>query len=91
MSVAASLLPRTAMARGGAVLGLLAMTLLTGCVASRPASPPPPAALPAAAAAPSQRALAYPHGQWMLYGDGTARAPYVWVWVPTGTPPPPAR
>jgi hypothetical protein len=80
------------MARGGAVLGLLAMTLFTGCVVSRPSSTaPPPAALPAAAAAPSQRALAYPHGQWILYGDGTARAPYMWAWVPTGVTPPPAR
>jgi hypothetical protein len=80
------------MARGGAVLGLLAITLLTGCVAfRRPSTAPPPAALPAAAAAPSQRAVAYPHGQWLLYGDGTAGAPYVWVWVPTGTTPPPAR
>jgi hypothetical protein len=80
------------MARGGAVLGLLLMTLLTGCVTSRPVSTaPPPAALPAVAASPSQRALAYPHGQWILYGDGTTRSPYAWVWVPTGATPPPAR
>jgi hypothetical protein len=80
------------MARGGAVLGLLAMTLLTGCVVSRPvSSAPPPATLPAAVAAPSQRALAYPHGQWMLYGDGSTRSPYVWVWVAAGATPPPAR
>jgi hypothetical protein len=80
------------MARGGAVLGLLMMTLLTGCVHSRPASTaPPPAALPKAVASPSQRALAYPHGQWILYGDGTPRSPYAWVWVPTGATPPLAR
>ena len=80
------------MARGGAVLGLLAMMLLSGCVVSRPASSaPPPAALPAAVAAPSQRALAYPHGQWILYGDGSRRSPYVWVWAATGAPPSPAR
>jgi hypothetical protein len=73
------------MARGAAVLGLLMMALLTGCVSSRPVSTaPPPAALPAAVASPSQRTLAYPHGQWILYGDGRARSPYVWVWVPTG-------
>jgi hypothetical protein len=80
------------MARGGAVLGLLVMTLLTGCVSFRPVSTaPPPAALPAAVASPSQRALVYPHGEWILYGDGTTRWPYAWVWVPTGAAPPPAR
>ena len=74
------------------MLGLLAMTLITGCVVSRPlATAPPPAALPSAVAAPSQRTLAYPHGQWILYGDGTMRSPYAWVWVPTGATPPPAR
>lgn len=79
------------MARGSAVLGLLAIMLLTGCVVSRPvSSAPPPAALPAAVAAPSQR-VAYPHGQWILYGDGSTRSPYVWVWVATGATPPPAR
>jgi len=68
------------------------MMLLTGCVVSRPvSSAPPPAALPAAVAAPSQRALAYPHGQWILYGDGSTRARYVWVWVASGATPPPAR
>jgi hypothetical protein len=41
--------------------------------------------------APDQRVVAYPHGRWLLYGDGTAGSPYSWVWVPTGaTPPPPA-
>ena len=80
------------MARGGVVLSLLAMMLLTGCVVSRPvSSAPPPATLPAAVAAPSQRALPYPHGQWMLYGNGSTRSPYVWVWVATGATPPPAR
>jgi hypothetical protein len=80
------------MARGGAVLGLLVMTLLTGCVSSQPVSTAPsPAALPAVVASPSHRALAYPHGQWILYGNGTTRSPYAWVWVPTGAMPPPAR
>jgi hypothetical protein len=80
------------MARGGAALGLLLMTLLTGCVTSRhDSTAPPPAALPAAVTAPSQRTLVYPHGQWILYGDGTSRAPYAWVWVPTGATPPSTR
>ena len=80
------------MARGGAALILLLMTLLTGCVSSRPVSTvPPPAALPAAVASPSQRALSYPNGQWILFGNGTPRSPYAWVWVPTGATPPSAR
>jgi hypothetical protein len=80
------------MARGGAVLGLLVMALFTGCVISRTVSTaPPPAALPAAVAAPSQRALAYPHGQWILRGAGTTRSPYAWVWMPAGLTPPPRR
>lgn len=74
------------------MLGLLAMTLITGCVVSRPvATVPAPAALPAAVTASTQRTLAYPHGQWILYGDGTMRSPYAWVWVPAGATPPPAR
>lgn len=91
--MATRLLLDVGMARAGAVLGLLAMTLLPGCVVSRPVSTaPPPAALPAAAvAAPAQRTVAYPHGQWILYGDGTARSPYAWVWVPTGATPPRPR
>lgn len=81
------------MARAGAVLILPIVTLLTGCVVSRPASTAPtPAALPAAvAAAPTQRTIEYPHGRWMLYGNGSARSPYAWVWVPTGATPPSAR
>jgi hypothetical protein len=87
--VATPLLLNAAMARAGTVLGLLTMTLLTGCAVARPVSTAPaPAALPAVVAAPSQRTLAYPHGEWILYGNGTTRAPYVWVWVPAGTTPP---
>jgi hypothetical protein len=33
-------------------------------------------------------------GRYELYGDGTTRAPYYWVWIPAGgvtvPPPPPA-
>ena len=75
-----------------ALLGLAVMTLLTGCSVSRPASTAaPPAALPAEAVAPTQRAIEYPHGRWILYGDGTTASPYGWVWVPTGATPPPRR
>ena len=81
------------MARVGAVLAVLAMTLFAGCVVSRPvATAPAPAALPAAAAsAPTQRTIEYPHGRWILYGSGSAVSPYAWVWVPVGATPPPAR
>jgi hypothetical protein len=43
--------------------------------------------------APAQRVVAYPEGQYVLAGDGTATSPYYWVWVPTGATapaPPPA-
>jgi hypothetical protein len=80
------------MARVGAVLILSIVTLFTGCAVSRPVSTAPaPAALPAAAAAPTQRTIEYPHGRWMLYGNGSVRSPYAWVWVPTGATSPPAR
>jgi len=52
-----------------------------------------PAAYPAAyvAAPPAAwtgpRVVQYAHGRYELRGDG-ARAPYVWVWIPTGPPVP---
>jgi hypothetical protein len=39
----------------------------------------------AAAPAPA-RQVVYPHGRYVLYGDGVSRA-YQWIWVPN--PPPP--
>lgn len=36
---------------------------------------------------PVQREVVYPHGRYLLYGDGVTIA-YQWVWVPN--PPPPA-
>ena len=75
-----------------ATVTLMLAILVSGCTTTRTASPTPePAALPAVTIAPDQRVVAYPHGRWLLYGDGTAGSPYSWVWVPTGaTPPPPA-
>ena len=35
-----------------------------------------------------QREVAYPHGRYVLYGDGV-RQPWQWVWVPSAAPPPP--
>jgi hypothetical protein len=33
------------------------------------------------------REVVYPHGRYVLYGDGV-RTAYQWVWVPTPPPPP---
>jgi len=89
--MAAPLLLSKGMGRVGAVIALVA-TLASGCTVAR-ATPPTtaPAALPASVITSDQRVVAYPHGRWLLYGDGSTAAPYTWVWVPTGaTPPPPA-
>ena len=73
---------------------LVLAVLVGGCTAARVSESPAdshPAALPASAIAPDQRVVAYPHGRWLLYGDGSVASAYAWVWVPTGaTPPPPA-
>ena len=44
-----------------------------------------------AAAAPEpeiQREVIYPHGKYLLEGDGVSTA-YRWTWIPSATPPPP--
>ena len=80
------------MANVRALLGLLVMLPIAGCAMSRAISPDSaPSALPAAVAAPAQRTITYPHGEWVLYGNGATESPYAWVWVPTGATPPPAR
>jgi hypothetical protein len=35
------------------------------------------------------RVVQYPHGRYVLYGDGV-RSPYQWVWIPSPPPPPAA-
>lgn len=77
------------MSRLGAAPLVLAM-LVSGCTAAAPSASPQPAALPASAITPDQRVVAYPNGRWLLYGEGTAAAPYTWVWIPAGATPPPA-
>ena len=42
---------------------------------------------------PMERVYTYSDGRYELHGDGTAKSPYYWVWIPTGvqvahTPPP---
>lgn len=43
-------------------------------------------------AVPANQTVAYPGGQYKLYGSGTTASPYYWVWIPTGAtapqPPP---
>lgn len=50
----------------------------------------PPAAAPAPAAPEPeiQREVIYPHGKYVLEGDGLSAA-YRWTWIPSVTPPPP--
>ncbi len=80
--------------------GLIALTgaaLLSGCVYRTEKVTPVPAASPPTTVvvtpSPGQRVVTYPEGRYELYGDGTATAPYYWVWIPSGvttvpTPPP---
>src|SRR5262245_31361726 len=95
--MAASLLVTTDMARRWA-LAMVLLVLVGGCAGRRTVSEPAdthPAASPASPIASHQRVVAYPHGRWLLYGDGSAASPYTWVWVPTGATPqssaPPVR
>src|SRR3989449_6937609 len=44
------------------------------------------------ASVPATQVVAYPGGQYRLYGSGTTASPYYWVWIPAGAsapaPPP---
>lgn len=69
------------LALGGAGLG--------GCVYREravPAASPPTRVVVAPTA--SERVVTYPEGRYELHGDGTASAPYYWVWIPAGATPP---
>jgi hypothetical protein len=54
------------------------------------ASPAPPAySRPRASAPPPfNRAVVYPNGRYLLFGDGVTH-PWQWVWVPASAPPAP--
>jgi hypothetical protein len=52
-------------------------------------NPPTLPTAPSAVAAPGDRVRVYPEGRYELLGSGTPSAPYYWVWIPTGTTPPP--
>ncbi|MBI3825933.1 MAG: hypothetical protein HY294_08055 [Candidatus Rokubacteria bacterium] len=102
--VGPSAAPAPADAHGGAAaavaLGAFALwsTLVIGAAVTSSGYPvvyPAPVyAIPAStyAAAPApvavRREVVYPHGRYVLYGDGVTTA-YQWVWLPTPTPPPP--
>ena len=53
---------------------------------------PPPAVYSAPPSQPSvplvQREVVFPHGRYVLRGDGVTE-PYQWLWVPNPPPPPP--
>ena len=49
---------------------------------------PPPASAPTAPAPEMQREVIYPHGKYVLEGDGMSTA-YRWTWIPSPTAPPP--
>ena len=76
-------------------LTIVLAVLVGGCTTARVSSESPAAsprtASPTSTIGPDQRVVAYPHGRWLFYGDGSVASPYAWIWVPTGaTPPPPA-
>ena len=73
---------------------LSAPVALVGCAHCEPCAPSPVRSSGAVAPA-GGRVVNYPEGRYELRGDGTAAAPYVWVWIPAGavlpTLPPPPR
>ena len=78
---------------------LAGVAVLGGCISytketTERTVPVVASAPPVVAAAPSNRVVNYAEGRYELYGDGTTRAPYYWVWIPAGgvtvPPPPPA-
>ena len=84
----------------GAIIGGLALGAVAAATAPLIYAPPPVYAAPPVvyqqALPPSaplvQREVVYPHGKYVLYGDGVTK-PWQWVWVASGvpTPPPPPR
>jgi len=69
------------LALGGVVLG--------GCVyRERPVPAASPATTVVVAPTATERVVTYPEGRYELRGDGTASAPYYWVWIPAGASPP---
>jgi len=72
---------------------LMFTTGLAGCVYRKETERVAPGPAPVVVQTQTpQRVYNYPEGRYELRGDGTARSPYFWVWIPAGTqsmPPPP--
>jgi hypothetical protein len=62
----------------------LAVGVLSGCTLNSPYTP----ATGAVVGDNHPRIVEHPNGRYQLYGDGSAAAPYYWVWMPAGTTPP---
>jgi hypothetical protein len=60
----------------------LAASLTVGC-ASQETRPAPGAVV---VVPPAERVVTHPGGRYELRGEGTAKSPYYWAWVPTGPP-----
>jgi len=71
------------------IVGSLLASTLGGCVYSHEKERVVSTPAPVVVAPSTERVVAYPDGRWLLYGDGTAGAPYYWAWIPAGTTPPP--
>jgi hypothetical protein len=57
----------------------MSLVFLSGCAESpRPVSAPTPVVT-------DSRVVQHPTGRYELRGQGTASAPYYWVWIPTGS------
>jgi hypothetical protein len=70
--------------------GLLVL-VVGGCTTARVSSDAPSASpavdYPTSTLTPEQRVVAYPHGRWLLFGDGSVGSPYTWVWLPVTASP----
>jgi hypothetical protein len=65
------------------------LVALGGCASSERAVPVSAAPTTVVVTPPAgQRVVMYPEGRYQLYGDGTARSPFYWVWIPAGASPP---
>ena len=91
----------------GAIIGGLALGAVAAATAPLIYAPPPVYAAPPVVYQPPapmvyqqpppapqvQREVVYPHGRYVLYGDGVSQ-PWQWVWIadgPPAPPPPPQR
>jgi hypothetical protein len=62
---------------------VMVVAALTSSCASREKRVEPGAVV---VVSPGERVVTHPGGRYELRGEGTARSPYYWVWVPTGAP-----